>query len=164
MICRFQRLAHALHKSGRTLLLMKSNIIKKTAKGLGLGIFMAFGIMAFSSTEANAQYRNPNNQQDRRDNQQDRRDDRNDRNRNDLYSVARENGFRDGQNEAQNNRRDRNHNDAQKSNEYKKATHGYSSRLGSKNDYKNAYRQAFMEGYNSGNNRNGRDGNHRNGN
>ena len=156
---------------------MQSNIITKTAKGIGLGIFMAFGVLAFTSTEANAQYRNNDDQQERRDDRQDRRNDRdnrnddrydrndnrNDRNRNSLYRVARENGYRDGQAEARDDRRDRDRNNPQRSNEYRRATNGYNPRLGSRDAYRDAYRQAFLEGYNSVNNRNGRGRNNRNG-
>lgn len=170
---------------------MQSNIIKNTAKGIGLGVFMAFGIMAFTSTEASAQYQDRDYRQERRDDRQERRDDRQDRrnerdNRNDdrydrndnrdyrndnrsdrnlnsLYRVARENGFRDGQSEAREDRRDRDRNNPQRSEEYRSATNGYNPRLGSRGVYKQAYRQAFLEGYNSVINRNGRGRNNRNG-
>lgn len=131
---------------------------------------MAVGLVAFSSVEANAQYQDRGYNQDRNDDRRDRRDDRNDRNddrydrnRNNIFRVARQNGFRDGQSEARDDRRDRDRNNPQKSNEYKRATNGYYSGLGNKNAYKNAYRQAFLEGYNSVNNRNGRGRNNRNG-
>lgn len=166
----FLHLARPLLISGRRLLIMKSNIIKNTLKGIGLSAFMAFGLIAFSSVEANAQYQNRDYNQDRRDNRDNRNDDRdyrnndrNDRYRNDLYRVARDNGFRDGQQEARQDRRDRDRNNPTKSNEYRKATNGYYSRLGNKNDYKNAYRQAFLQGYSSVNNRNGRGGRNGNG-
>ena len=142
---------------------MKTNLIKNTVKGIGLSLLMAVGLVAFSSTEANAQYRDRDDRRERRDDRrerredrQDRRDDRYDRNRNDLYRVARENGFRDGQAEAREDRRDRDRDNPQRSREYRNATNGYYARLGNKNTYKDAYRQAFLEGYNSVNNRNRR--------
>ena len=168
----FSTLARPLLFTSRRLFIMKSNLIKNTLKGIGLSAFMAFGLIAFSSVEAKAQYQNRDYNQDRRDDRQDRRDDRQDRrdnrdnrnddrydrNRNNLYRVARDNGFRDGQNEARENRRDRDRNNPQRSNEYRRATNGYYSGLGSKDAYKDAYRQAFLEGYNSRSNRNGRGG------
>jgi hypothetical protein len=183
-IRRFSLLARALPLTKRRLLFMQSNIITKTAKGIGLGIFMAFGVLAFTSTEASAQYRNNDDQQERRDDRQDRRNDRDnrdedrydrnddrdyrndnryDRNRNSLYRVARENGYRDGQAEARDDRRDRDRNNPQRSEEYRSATNGYNQRLGSRGVYKQAYRQAFLEGYNSVINRNGRGRYNRNG-
>lgn len=111
---------------------------------------MAVGVVAFSSTEANAQWRNQNNRQERWD-------DRNDRNRNELYRIARNNGFQDGQQLGRQDRRDRNRDNAMKSREYRQGTNGYYARLGNKDAYRNAYRQAFMEGYNAAYNRNGRD-------
>ncbi len=163
---------------------MKSNTIKNTLKGIGLSAFMAFGLIAFSNVEAKAQYQNRDDRQDRRNDDQNRRDDRGDRNddrydrnddrgdrnndrydrnRNNLYRVARDNGFRDGQNEARGNRRDRDRRDPQRSNEYRKATNGYYSGLGKKDAYKDAYRQAFLQGYDSAFNRNGRGGRNNNG-
>lgn len=133
------------------------NLQQKLAK-TGIVLTLAFGFMILTAASASAQYYPQNNQR------QDRRDDRNDRNRNnDLYRVARENGYRDGQNEARRDRRDRDRNNPQKANEYKKATNGYYSRLGNKNAYKDAYRQAFLEGYNSVGNRRGRRNGNRNG-
>ena len=140
---------------------MTLNIIKNTAKGIGLGMFMAFGIMAFSSTETSAQNRDQRTQEDRQDdrdyrnNDRDRRnddndrrnDDRYDRNRNDVYRVARQNGFHDGQDVARSFRNDRDRNYPERTREYKRATNGYYSSLGNKNAYKDAYRQAFLEGY-----------------
>lgn len=130
---------------------MKNTIIK-TAKGIGLGMFMALGIAAFTATEANAQYQN-------RDYRQDRRDDRNDRNRNQLYQIAQREGMRDGQQAGREDRRDRDKYNPQKAKEYKKATNGYVSRFGNKDDYKRIYRQAFVQGYNQAYNRNGRGNN-----
>jgi len=142
---------------------MNSKTIKNTFKGIGFSLLMAVGLVAFSNVEANAQYQDRNNRQDRREDRQDRRNDRDDRNddrnnrfRNDLYRVAQENGFRDGRVYGREDRRDRDRDNLQRSREYKKATNGYYSRLGSKNDYRNAYRQAFLEGYNVAVNR--RDG------
>jgi hypothetical protein len=149
---------------------MKTNLIKNTVKGIGLSIFMAVGLVAFSSTEANAQYRDRDDRQDRREDRQerrddrrDRRDDRYDRNGSKLYQVAREQGFRDGQMEAREDRRDRDRNNPQNSREYRKATNGYYSGLGNKDTYRDAYRQAFIQGYNDARNRNGRRNNNRNG-
>ncbi len=153
---------------------MKTNIIKNSAKGIGLSLLMAVGLVAFTGTEANAQYRDQDDRQERRDDRQDRRDDRQerrddrrddryDRNRNDLYRVARENGFRDGRVEAREDQRDRDRDNPQRAAEYRKATNGYYARLGNKNTYREAYRQAFLEGYNAVINRNNRGNRNRNG-
>lgn len=117
---------------------------------------MLLGIVAFSSVEANAQYRN---RDDRRDDRYERRDDRrNDRYgnsnggyyTNNIYRVAQQNGYRDGLRQGREDRRDRDRYNPQKARDYKNAMNGYNSRFGSKNDYKTAYRQAFINGYNQG--------------
>lgn len=149
---------------------MTNNSIKNSVKGIGLSLLMAVGLVAFSGTEASAQYRDQDDRQERREDRQerredrqDRRDDRGDRNRNDLYRVARENGFRDGRAEAREDRRDRDRDNPQRAAEYRKATNGYYARLGNKNTYKEVYRQAFLQGYSSVNNRNNRGNRNRNG-
>lgn len=146
---------------------MKLNTIKNSVKGIGLGVFMMCGIVAFSSTEANAQRRDRDNQSDRRDDRDNRRNDRDDRRddrygnnggygNNNVYREAQRQGFQDGINRGRDDRRDRDRYNPQRSSEYKKATNGYNSRMGNKDAYKNAYRQAFINGYNQSYNRNGR--------
>ena len=136
---------------------MKTNTIKNTMKGIGLSLFMAVGLVAFSGTEANAQYQDRNNRQDRQDNRQ------NDRYTNELYRAAHLNGFRDGIAKGREDRRDRDRDGAQRSSEYRKATNGYDRRLGNKNTYKQVYRDAFLQGYNQSYNRNNRRNNNRDG-
>ena len=132
---------------------MKTNMIKNAIKGIGLGMFMVLGLMAFSATEANALRRNRDNRQERRDDRDNQYGDYNNRYSNPLYRVARENGFRDGQAEGRQDRRDRDRDNLYKSKEYKKATNGYYKALGNKNEYREAYRQAFVQGYNQTYNR-----------
>lgn len=162
---------------------MKLNF-KSSVKGIGLGVFMMFGIMAFSTTEANAQWRDRDNdrdeRQDDRDYRRDRRDDRDDRyesrNRrndrdgnnggyygnNNVYRVAQRQGYQDGLYRGRDDAQDRDRYNPEKSSEYRKATNGYDSRTGNKNAYKDAYRQAFISGYNQGYNRNGNNGGYNN--
>lgn len=156
-------MAQALPLLRQRLLVMKSNTIKNTFKGIGFSLFMAVGLMAFSNTEASAQYRDRNDRQERRDDRDNRNGNWNNRNGNDLYRIAQQNGLQDGRQAGREDRRDRDRRDsAQKTSEYRKATNGYYARLGNKNTYKNAYRQAFLQGYENAYNRNGR-GNNRNG-
>lgn len=129
---------------------MKSNLLKNTLKGIGLSVFMAAGLVAFTATDANAQYRDRDYRQDRRDDRRDRRNDRYDRYSNSLYRTAQQQGFRDGMMRGRDDRRDRDRFNPQKASEYKKGTNGYYNRLGNKNEYKNTYRQAFLQGYNAG--------------
>jgi hypothetical protein len=126
---------------------MKTNTIKNTLKGIGFSLFMAAGLMVFSSTEAYAQYQDRDYRQDRRDDRANRQDDRNGRYTNQLYQTAHLNGFRDGLARGRADRRDRERENAQRSREYKRATNGYDRRLGNKNTYKQVYREAFLQGY-----------------
>ena len=130
---------------------MKSDLIKNSAKGVSLGLFLLLGIMAFSATETHAQWR---------DDRSGRRNDRYGGNGgyygNDIYREARQRGYQDGIDRGRNDAFDRKRYNPEKSHEYKKATDGYNSRMGNKNAYKDTYRQAFMDGYNQGYNRSGR--------
>ena len=67
---------------------MKTNLIKNSVKGIGLSLLMAVGLVAFSGTEANAQYRDRDDRQERREDLQERREDRQDR-RDDRYDRNR---------------------------------------------------------------------------
>lgn len=140
---------------------MQSNIIKRSIKGIGLGLFLMLGIMTLSSVEANAQWRDRDDRNDRRD---DRRDRNNDRNGNGLYSKARQQGYQDGMSAGEGHGRDRQRYNAEKSSYYKKGTNGYESWMRDKDAYKNAYRQAFTQGYSEGYRRYSGRGNNRGGN
>lgn len=151
-------------------------ILKNSLKGIGLGLFMMFGIMAFSTTEANAQWRDRDDdryerdddrdyrrdRRDRRDDRYERRDRRNDRYGNNIHRIAQRQGYQDGIYRGRDDAQDRDRYNPEKSSEYRKATNGYDSRMGNKNAYKDAYRQAFISGYNQGYNRNGNNGGYNN--
>lgn len=143
---------------------MQSIFFKRGIKGLGLGLLLMFGIMAFSSIEANAQWR-------------DRRDDRWGRNggifggifggggnNGNFRNIAREQGYRDGMDVGMEQSRDRRRYDPGSSSRYRNATNGYQGWMRNQEAYRNAYRRAFEQGYRDGYNRFGRGGNRRGGN
>lgn len=140
---------------------MQSNSIKRGIKGIGLGLFLMLGIITFSSVEANAQWRD-------RSDRNDRRDDRWGRNNggynNNLYSRARQQGYQDGMSAGEGHGRDRQRYNPERSSYYKKATNGYESWMRDKDAYRNAYRQAFTQGYSEGYRRYSGYGNNRGGN
>jgi hypothetical protein len=69
----------------------------------------------------------------------------------DINSVAQQNGYNDGVIKGQEDARE-GHNNPTGTSEYKNATHGYNSSMGSKEQYKEAYRQGFLQGFNDGQN------------
>lgn len=148
---------------------MQSNSIKRGIKGVGLGLFLALGIITFSSVEANAQWRDRNNRNDRYDRRDDRnRNDRWGRNNggygnNGMFNRARQQGYRDGMDVGTEQSRDGRRYDPGSSSRYRNATNGYESWMRDRDGYRNAYRQAFEQGYSEGFRRFGRGGNNRRG-
>jgi len=84
----------------------------------------------------------------------DRRDDRYGRggygNSNYLYQLAQRNGYEDGVYYGQMDRRNGHSNRPTQVNGYRDADRGYSSSLGSKDEFKRIYRDAFIRGYQQG--------------
>lgn len=146
---------------------MQSNSIKRGIKGVGLGLFLTLGIITFSSVEANAQWRDRNNRNDRYDQRDNRRNDRWGRNNggygggynNGMFNRARQQGYQDGRDVGMEQSRDGRRYDPGSSSRYRNATNGYESWMRDRDGYRNAYRQAFEQGYSEGFRRFGRGGN-----
>ncbi len=86
----------------------------------------------------------------------------NNRNGNNIYRIAQQNGYNDGLRKGAEDARE-NHSNPQGTSEYKRATNGYNSSYGNKEQYKQAYRQAFLQGFDEAQNRgyNNRNGSRR---
>ena len=69
---------------------------------------------------------------------------------NDVYQVARDQGYRDGVDHGAEHARNRDRYNPQGTSHYKDATSGYRSGYGSKDGYKQAYREGFLRGYEAG--------------
>ena len=97
---------------------------------------------------ARAQTQNPNDRypQDRRDRNLDRYG--NYGGSAELRQTALNAGYNDGVREANNNSQNRRSANYQLSNAYRRATNGYSSRLGDRELYRRYFREAFESGYN----------------
>ena len=66
-----------------------------------------------------------------------------------VYQIAQQNGYNDGLRKGQEDARE-GHNNPTGTNEYRRATNGYDSRMGDRYQYQQAYRQAFLEGFAQG--------------
>jgi len=115
---------------------MKSNRIRGIVGAALLGLTVMAGIGAASST-AQAQYGYG----------QGRRGDRNER---DYLRIARDKGYQDGIYEGENRARSRRSYDPYGTHSYKKATDGYDSRMGNKNEYQRVFREAYLRAYEEG--------------
>jgi hypothetical protein len=130
---------------------MSINKLHRKLIGSGIALFIFAGFGFFFTTEANAQYRG--NRQIWRD---DRNINRGNINRGNLSRIAQSQGYNDGLREGDKDMRGRKRPNPYSKGRYKKATNGYSSRLGNKEAYKQFYRQAFVRGYNEAFSRNNR--------
>jgi len=110
---------------------------------LGLALVLGIGIITSTSTHA-----------------QDRNIDQNRQDRNwdnygthggssELRHTALNAGYSEGVREANNDRRNNGQSNYRNSNVYRRATQGYSSRLGDRELYRRYFREAFENGYNS---------------
>ena len=70
--------------------------------------------------------------------------------RNDLYRIAREQGYRDGVDHGAEHAREGKSYNPEGTKHYKQATEGYRSEYGSKDTYKQVYRDSFRRGYDQG--------------
>lgn len=105
-----------------------------------LTLAMAVGIGLATSAPAQAQHRN--------DHPHDR--DYYGYGRNDIYQMARQNGYHDGVEHGREHRLERKRYDPTGTRHYKDATDGYRSGSGDKDTYKQAYREGFRRGYDEG--------------
>ncbi len=135
---------------------MNTNKFIYNLKRIGFVLTLIFSFILLSNSAAQAQYR------DNRGYGRNGGYGNNGGYRNDIYRIAQQNGYNDGLRKGEEDARER-HNNPQGTSEYKRATNGYDSRLGRKDDYKQAYRQAFLQGFdeaqNNGYYNNGRYGN-----
>lgn len=104
--------------------------------GTALTLSLLFGVCLAASSIAQAQYRD-------------------DSYYNDIYRIARDNGYRDGLEVGSKDFRSRKSYKPERSDRYEDADRGYHSDYGSKNAYKQAYRDGFRRGYDAGYNQNG---------
>jgi hypothetical protein len=146
----------------------------KNIGGAILGLMLLFGSVMISSTTAQAQYPNQNQNRRERDRQAQIERDRQaqqDRNRQDrnrpgrrgrqgdgysnyggsyeLRQTALNAGYNEGMRVGRNDRRS-NRYDPQRSSAYQKATKDYNSRLGDRYTYQRYFRDAFENGYSDG--------------
>lgn len=158
---------------------MKINMLTKRVMGVVFGLSLLLGIGIASSTEAQAQWRDPQweRQQQReqirrqrewereqrrrqRQSQRDGRyDDRYDRNddgygyyggSHQLRQTALNAGYNEGIKEGRKDRNNRDRFDYRDEEDYRNANTDYSSRLGDRSLYAQYFRQAFVNGYTDG--------------
>ena len=141
--------------------------MKYSSRKLGgylLAFFLLFGIGAVATSTAQAQYpgdygrnrdyrrdRNDRRDRDYRRDDQYRRDDRYGRyGNNNIYQVARQQGYSNGLSTgAADAQRGQSYN-PQRSHYWKNGTDGYNSSYGNKGQYKQVFRDAFVQGYREG--------------
>ena len=144
---------------------MKTNLLTKKVIGIVFGFSLLLGIGMMPSSEAQAQYRDPNWQRDqirrqreyereqRRRERQARRDWRAQYNyggSSQLRQTALNAGYNEGIKEG---RKDRDRNERYEyrdEEDYRNANTDYSSRLGSRDLYAQYFRQGFVNGYADG--------------
>jgi hypothetical protein len=144
---------------------MKTNLLTKRVMGIVLGLSLLLGIGLASTSEVNAQWRDPSwqREQERRQRQwereQRRRDRRARRDWRDDYNYGgsyqlRQTALNAGYNEGiKEGRKDRNNNDRfeyRDEEDFRNANTDYSSRLGSRQLYAQYFRQGFVNGYTDG--------------
>jgi hypothetical protein len=140
----------ACHYSGREVFKQ----VKYSSRKLGgylLAFFLLFGIGAVASSTAQAQY--PGSYGRDRDYRDDRyrRDDRYGRyGNNNIYQIARQQGYSSGLNTGAADAQRGKSYDPQRSRYWKNATDGYNSSYGNKGQYKQIFRDAFVQGYREG--------------
>ena len=146
---------------------MKTSLLTKKVLGVVFGLSLLLGIGMASSSEAKAQWRDPNwrREQIRRQRQYEReqrrrnRDYRNDGRYDDRYGYGgsfqlRQTALNAGYNEGiKEGRKERSRGDRfeyRDEEDYRNANTDYSSRLGSKSLYQQYFRQGFVNGYSDG--------------
>ena len=144
---------------------MKINLLTKRVMGFVFGLSLLLGIGLAASSEANAQYRDPNWQreqirrqrewerQQRRQQRQSNRDWRDQYNYGGSYQL-RQTALNAGYNEGiKEGRKDRSRNERfeyRDEEDFRNANTDYSSRLGNRELYAQYFRQGFVNGYSDG--------------
>ena len=157
---------------------MKTNMLTKRVMGVVFGLSLLLGIGLASSSEAQAQYRDPQWQREqirrqrewereqRRRERQSQRDWRYDRDRDrygrdddgygnyggsyQLRQTALNAGYNEGIKEGRKDRSNGDRFDYRDEEDYRNANTDYSSRLGNRSLYQQYFRQAFVNGYTDG--------------
>lgn len=149
---------------------MKINMLTKRVIGVVFGLSLLLGIGMASSSEAQAQYRDPQwqreqirrqreYQREQRRRQRDWRYDRNGRNDDgygnyggsyQLRQTALNAGYNEGIKEGRKDRNNRDRFEYRDEEDYRNANTDYSSRLGDRQLYAQYFRQAFVNGYTDG--------------
>lgn len=154
---------------------MKTNMLTKRVIGVVFGLSLLLGIGIASSSEAQAQWRNPQwerqqqreqirrqrewEREQRRRQRQSRRDDRYDRNYDgypnyggsyQLRQTALNAGYNEGIKEGRKDRSNGDRFDYRDEEDYRNANTDYSSRFGSRDLYAQYFRLAFVNGYSDG--------------
>ena len=151
---------------------MKINMLTKKVIGVVFGLSLLLGIGMTSTTEVQAQYRDPSWQQEqlRRQRQYEREQRRRQRqaqrdwrynDRNDdgygnyggsyqLRQTALNAGYNEGIKEGRKDRNNREGFEYRDEEDFRNANTDYSSRLGSRQLYQQYFRQAFVNGYTDG--------------
>ncbi|HSK64660.1 MAG TPA: hypothetical protein VK893_12495 [Pyrinomonadaceae bacterium] len=131
---------------------MKLNYSSKKVGGYILALFLILGFTTIASTNVQAQYPRGYERRDRDDRYRRDRDwDRNNRRRGrNGFEVARQQGYSYGMNVGAADAQRRQSYNPQRSRYWKKATEGYSSSFGNKDQYKRVFRNAFEQGYRQG--------------
>ena len=128
----------------------------KKIVGYFLALFLIIGFATIASTSVQAQYRDRDYRDDRYRRDRDYRDDRYRRDRDDrfrrnnVYEVARQQGYSYGMNVGAADAQRGQSYDPQRSRYWRNATEGYSSSYGNKGQYKQVFRDAFEQGYREG--------------
>lgn len=121
---------------------MESNQLTKKITKATLALAMLLGVGFAASKTANAQYPYPYPYPNGRIGRYGRGYD--------IDRIARENGRRDGEYKGEDDARHNRRFNPEGAHDFKKATNGYSSSFGYKEEYKRAYRDAFIRGYENG--------------
>ena len=149
---------------------MKTNTLAKKVIGVVFSLSLLLGIGIASSSEAQAQYRDPQwqreqirrqreYQREQRRRQRDWRYDRNGRNDDgydhyggsyQLRQTALNAGYNEGIKEGRKDRNNRDRFEYRDEEDYRNANTDYSSRLGDRQLYAQYFRQAFVNGYTDG--------------
>jgi hypothetical protein len=119
---------------------MNTQILRNSAKRLGLALAMLFSLVLLGGISAQAQDRGRENR--------DRNNDRYDTNDSITYRSAVQYGHRDGMSQGRNDARRNRASNCEGSRHYQSARRGYNSRHGSYPAYQGAYRGGFTRGYN----------------
>jgi hypothetical protein len=137
--------------------MMKSYYSSKGIGGYVLALFVLFGIVAIGATTTQAQWQDRRYDDRRYDDRYDRDNGRRNRGYNDMYQVARQQGYSYGLSTGAADAQRGQSYKPQRSRYFKDANQGYSSYYGNKGQYKQVFRDAFVQGYREGYQRYGYD-------